>query len=305
MIFPIFFVPNVVFLIVTTVWISLSDFIDGYLARKWRVATPFGAKLDQYSDKIVTFFLGLFFINQHKLPLLFGIIILVREVLILFLRKWNWAVSQSNFIGKLKTALLYILFILLSIDFIILPIIFDLKLIVMSLIIATSLLSLILSIPVFANKLLFCVGTTGFSSIVFNKAPGTISSFVIFLLLFVGLKELAFEYKITVLLILLLIHFSYYKEFVEQTNSIDEDPGIYTLDETIAIVVAWVFMINLPLTHVFLLFVLFRFFDIFKPLGIKLVESQPNYNIAFTNLADDIIAILYSLIIFQILFMYV
>lgn len=304
-ILPIFFVSNVSFLIVATVWVSFSDFLDGYLARKWRVVTSFGAILDQYSDKITTFFLLFFFINRHKISLLFGIIILVREILILFLRKKNWAVSQSNVIGKLKTALLYILFILLSIDFIIVTFTFNLKLIVMSMVIATSLLSLLLSIPLFTNKLLFFIGTTGFSSIIMNKAPGTISSFIIFLLLFVGLNELAFEYKLAILSVLLLMHFSYFKNFVGQTNSADQDPGIYTLDETIAIVVAWIFMNKLHVLHVFILFILFRFFDIFKPFGIKLVETQINCNIAVTNLADDIIAMIYSLIIFQILIMYV
>jgi phosphatidylglycerophosphatase A len=181
----------------------------------------------------------------------------------------------------------------------------DLKEIVILLVLLSSLLSFILSISKFTNIIIYFLGTTGFTSLIHKKAPGTISSFVVFLFFFVGCNELKFEYKISVFLLMLVVHFSYFNSFLQQTNSSNDDPSIYTLDETLSICLAWILLGDLTLLNILILFILFRFFDILKPLGIKSIEKFPNCSAATRNLADDILAMIYTLIIFQIVKIYV
>ena len=101
---------------------------------------------------------------------------------------------------------------------------------------------------------------------------------------------------------MIIFHFSYYKKFLERINSINDDPGIYTLDETLAIILAWIYFGKIEIINLIILFVLFRFFDILKVLGIRAIEKQLSLSAEFRNIADDILAIFYAsliLIIFQ------
>lgn len=101
-------------MLLITIWIGLSDFLDGYLARKWQVTSSKGEKIDQYIDKIVTTILLLFFFIENQLSLLFLALIIIREIAILMLRALNMLSGSSNILGKSKTFLLYSLFILLA-----------------------------------------------------------------------------------------------------------------------------------------------------------------------------------------------
>lgn len=302
---PIFFIESINYVFFAALWVSLSDFTDGFLARKWDVATTFGAKLDQHSDKLVSLSLLFYFFKQNQLSFSFVSLILCREVVVVVFRKLKWSSTQSNFIGKLKTFFLFTLFILLSSQQIIPQISIDLKKILILLVLLSSLLSFILSISKFTNIIIYFLGTTGFTSLIHKKAPGTISSFLVFLFFFVGCNGLKLEYKISVLLLLLAVHFSYYNTFLQQTNSPNDDPSIYTLDETLAIGLAWIVLGDLTLLNILILFILFRFFDILKPLGIQSIEKFPNCSATTRNLADDILAMIYALIIFQIVRIYV
>ncbi|PJE48074.1 MAG: hypothetical protein CUR34_00915 [Sediminibacterium sp.] len=111
---PIFWTPKSTLLLLITIWIGLSDFLDGYLARKWQVTSSTGEKIDQYIDKIVTTILLLFYFMENQLSLLFLVLIIVREIAILVLRALNMLGGSSNILGKSKTFLLYSLFILLA-----------------------------------------------------------------------------------------------------------------------------------------------------------------------------------------------
>jgi len=64
---PIFFIDNFYFLFIVTVWAGFSDFLDGYLARKWQETSAFGVRLDQYADKTATLFLLAFFLKNQQL----------------------------------------------------------------------------------------------------------------------------------------------------------------------------------------------------------------------------------------------
>jgi cardiolipin synthase len=102
-----------------TSWIALflyivfcvTDFLDGYLARKWQVSSPIGTFLDPIADKILVAVLLIVFVDLGRLPgfwILPVAIILVRELLIAGLREYLGAKDIKVpviYISKWKTAI--------------------------------------------------------------------------------------------------------------------------------------------------------------------------------------------------------
>lgn len=89
---------------------AITDFFDGYLARKNNLETPFGAFMDPVADKVmVAVALGLLIEHWDKaLMTLPAVIILCREILVSALREWMAemgarGVVKVSWIGKLKT----------------------------------------------------------------------------------------------------------------------------------------------------------------------------------------------------------
>jgi CDP-diacylglycerol--glycerol-3-phosphate 3-phosphatidyltransferase len=101
---------------------SFTDWLDGFLARKLKLLSPFGAFLDPVADKLIVstsllLLLGVKDINYITIP---AIVILGREIVISALREWMAEIGQRtsmtvNFIGKVKTTMQMIaLFLLLA-----------------------------------------------------------------------------------------------------------------------------------------------------------------------------------------------
>ncbi len=89
---------------------SVTDILDGYLARKLKQSTPFGAFLDPVADKVMVS-VALVALAEHYQSVYItipAIIIISREVVISALREWmaeqgkRGDVAVSN-LGKLKT----------------------------------------------------------------------------------------------------------------------------------------------------------------------------------------------------------
>lgn len=84
-----------------------------------------------------------------------------------------------------------------------------------------------------------------------------------------------------------------------------KDPVIACVDETVG---QWISLLPVagvavcPWWEIILSLALFRFFDIFKPLGIRAMERLPR---GYGMMADDILAGLYSAVILLILNIYV
>ncbi len=90
---------------------ALTDWLDGYLARRWGQTSPFGAFLDPVADKImVAVALILLLQADPNVWLTLPIIIIIgREITISALREWMAELGSRttvavSFIGKLKTA---------------------------------------------------------------------------------------------------------------------------------------------------------------------------------------------------------
>jgi CDP-diacylglycerol--glycerol-3-phosphate 3-phosphatidyltransferase len=99
---------------------SITDWLDGYLARKLKQISPFGEFLDPVADKLLVatsllLLVGAKDINYITLP---AIVIVGREIVISALREWMSEVGRRasvtvSYIGKVKTALQMIALVLL------------------------------------------------------------------------------------------------------------------------------------------------------------------------------------------------
>ena len=87
--------------------LSLTDKVDGYLARSRHEITDFGKFLDPIADKLLVFSALLIFIAQDTLSFWVVFVILVREFLVSALRmvaSANGVVVAADTLGKWKTA---------------------------------------------------------------------------------------------------------------------------------------------------------------------------------------------------------
>lgn len=91
---------------------SVTDWFDGYLARRMNLTSPFGAFLDPVADKLmvaVTLFL-LVQIHHTALMAVTAAVIVGREIGVSALREWMAEIGQRSrvavaWIGKLKTVM--------------------------------------------------------------------------------------------------------------------------------------------------------------------------------------------------------
>ena len=89
---------------------SLTDWLDGYLARRLKQTTPFGAFLDPVADKLIVAVALVLLAESHASALLTGpaLVIVGREFVVSALREWmaemgrKASVAVSN-MGKVKT----------------------------------------------------------------------------------------------------------------------------------------------------------------------------------------------------------
>ncbi len=88
---------------------AVTDWLDGFLARRWNQTSAFGAFLDPVADKLMVTGALLVLVAQERVdPALAGVII-GREIAISALREWMAQLGASksvavNSIGKIKTA---------------------------------------------------------------------------------------------------------------------------------------------------------------------------------------------------------
>ena len=86
--------------------ISLTDMLDGYIARSRNLVTDFGKFLDPLADKILVISTMIAFIDMGYISSLAVIIIIIREFLVTSLRLVAASTSKviaASKLGKLKT----------------------------------------------------------------------------------------------------------------------------------------------------------------------------------------------------------
>jgi cardiolipin synthase len=90
------------------IFAGITDWLDGYLARRLNQMSPFGAFLDPVADKLIVVSALLALLYLNRVDVIVSLIIVGREIAISALREWMAKVGQTAtvavaFIGKLKT----------------------------------------------------------------------------------------------------------------------------------------------------------------------------------------------------------
>lgn len=104
---------------------SLTDWLDGFLARKLHQQSPFGAFLDPVADKLLVASSLLLLVSAEQVHFLTlpAIVIVGREIVISALREWMAELGKRtsvkvSYIGKIKTTVQMIaIFLLLAFPF--------------------------------------------------------------------------------------------------------------------------------------------------------------------------------------------
>ncbi|NSX14416.1 CDP-diacylglycerol--glycerol-3-phosphate 3-phosphatidyltransferase [Cupriavidus taiwanensis] len=87
---------------------AVTDWLDGFLARRWNQTSSFGAFLDPVADKLMVTAALLSLLALDRVTDLIALVIIGREITISALREWMAQIGASksvavNFLGKLKT----------------------------------------------------------------------------------------------------------------------------------------------------------------------------------------------------------
>ena len=105
---------------------SLTDFFDGYLARKWNMVTNFGKFMDPLADKLLVCSAIIAFTAMDRMPAWIVIIIVAREFIISGFRliaAEKGVVIAASYWGKFKTAsqMFMIILLIINIDVLFIP----------------------------------------------------------------------------------------------------------------------------------------------------------------------------------------
>lgn len=88
---------------------ALTDWFDGWLARRWNQTSSFGAFLDPVADKLMVCAALLVLLDLNRVDSFIALIIIGREITISALREWMAKIGASGSVavhrlGKFKTA---------------------------------------------------------------------------------------------------------------------------------------------------------------------------------------------------------
>ena len=94
----------------TTIFVvaAMTDWFDGFLARRWNETSAFGAFLDPVADKLMVAGALIELVHLNRVGTLVAFIIIGREIAISALREWMAQIGASrsvavHMLGKLKT----------------------------------------------------------------------------------------------------------------------------------------------------------------------------------------------------------
>jgi len=112
----VFYLPEAVLsvfeknLLATVIFVAaaLTDWLDGWLARRWNQTSSFGAFLDPVADKLMVTAALLILLQEDRVHLIVALVIVGREITISALREWMAQIGASKSVavhslGKIKT----------------------------------------------------------------------------------------------------------------------------------------------------------------------------------------------------------
>jgi len=140
------------------------------------------------------------------------------------------------------------------------------------------------------SKQLATIGCIGYL-----KAPGTMGSLAALPLVYFFSTMQIFQLTVSMIIMLVCSLIIVHKALPAFQES---DPSQIIIDEVVGCCVTF-YGVSLNLYTIIVGFLLFRFFDIFKPLGIKKIEKLPG---AFGVIADDFVAGIFANLLLRWLF---
>ena len=286
---------------------AITDYFDGWIARQYKLESPFGRWIDPFSDKILILGPMAAFAALRFYSVWWVVPIFAREILVTFCRT-GWLLEGKSLgaemMGKMKfgfqTALVSVAYIYLLLSpypfwDVLTGILHGFLPFLLVLTVALTLISGAMflwnqrvhfgSEPF--NKYVLAVGVG-----LFPRAPGTWGSLLGLLLVFLTRWNPAL-YGITFALLIAWGALAY-----ERIADPDPDPQYIVIDEVCGMFVTFMLI---PLTWVtgILGFALFRIFDVWKPFPVRTLENIPRF---CGIMADDLGAGLYAWIILFLFF---
>lgn len=296
---------------------AITDFFDGWIARKYEEITEWGAFFDPLADKVLTNSALIAFAMKEWIPIWMVLIIIVRDIGVTLLRIYAESIRQpihTSKTAKWKTLLqmlfiIYVLLIYFLLTFTTYPFPFLQSLFHPQLL--HSLFGLLTFFTIataieygLKNKALLhslwerhikkivrkstiltaFLSACGIGYIPF--APGTVASTIFLFCYFLWLpKTTVFEFS----LLLFLMALSVYGIFAIKTPL--SDPSWIVIDEICGILTALLlFPDDASFSALLTLLILFRLFDILKPFPIRKIEKIPAVGI----ILDDLLAGIYA-----------
>lgn len=97
---------------------SITDFLDGYIARKYDMVTDLGKLIDPIADKLTQFVIACTLVHTYPAYIWMVIIIVLKDGMLLFvgyyiLRKTGKHLDQAQLPGKVATAVFFVISIIL------------------------------------------------------------------------------------------------------------------------------------------------------------------------------------------------
>ena len=90
---------------------SFTDFLDGFIARKYNLITTFGKFADPIADKLLVTSMFILFASKGIIPVVPVILMVARDTIVdmcRMLASTNGVVVAAGYMGKLKTVLLMV-----------------------------------------------------------------------------------------------------------------------------------------------------------------------------------------------------
>lgn len=101
---------------------GLTDIVDGFIARKFKMITKLGQVLDPFADKIMQLAVLACFTIDKRLPALFIIIYGIKEItmiiggFVLYTKK-DQVIIPANIYGKISTILFYVAIVVVALKY--------------------------------------------------------------------------------------------------------------------------------------------------------------------------------------------
>ena len=133
----------------------------------------------------------------------------------------------------------------------------------------------------------------------FKIWPGTFASFISILILYplINFNFISLKIFIIIFIIIFILSLFFIKNYSSYTKT--HDSGIIVIDEFLGIYFIFIFydliFISNNLITLFLIFILFRFFDIAKIFPANIIDKRMNNSLGV--LLDDLVASIYTVIV--------